>query len=485
MPFLTGDACRPYTHVCTAQLSAGICLQPFALQLARTRRLGADGTYDRHGIDDPAAKYEATPLVTHVSKEHNVDSTRKAAVKRVRTSTVALVNVPDGHKQELAKKLKLDLDESTPRPRAPSPPPSSGHASSGGSVASVADNPASSSTSHEPARAPGQATLNFGGGARLMCYVCKQMANRSQAEVQAKRGLQQCRLMQVKVYSDMKVTNTFFSCPYMRAALTEGDPNYAKMNKELGIAWIETEFALMMHLFKVVKQKKREQHGGYAFAQHQHDCVTLNNHKKYMATGEQFEFEEVNWTLCQGFKCVDSGTALGIGTCIVEHWAQAGGVREDYNSSMQDFADLAVARVLGFEEEGCLMHNEDKTGKWAIGVLERTKNKVVVDGFPQGKALIEKVRSACKEFTYETKRKELHGACLVCVPNSPQLNMKFDHNGTRVAAIKTMLGPPLRMINGMKLYIVTRMPMWPASESPMSSGRVQQSSMVFWASRRR
>jgi len=122
---------------------------------------------------------------------------------------------------------------------------------------------------------------------------------------------------------------------------------------------------------------------------------------------------------------------------------------------MQDFADLAVARELGVEEEGCTMHNDDKTARFAIGILEKTKNKEVVDGFPEGKALIEAVRNACKEFSYESKRKELHSACTLATPPSPELCMKLDHNETRVAAVRSMLQPPLRMINGMKLFRAT------------------------------
>ena len=42
---------------------------------------------------------------------------------------------------------------------------------------------------------------------------------------------------------------------------------------------------------------------------------------------------------------------------------------DDFASKIQDFADLKVARVMGFEEEGCQMHSEDKVGASATGTL--------------------------------------------------------------------------------------------------------------------
>ena len=46
--------------------------------------------------------------------------------------------------------------------------------------------------------------------------------------------------------------------------------------------------------------------------------------------------------------------------------------------AVEDFAALAVATFLHKEEEGCLMHNFDKIPRWGVGMLQRTKKKVLV-----------------------------------------------------------------------------------------------------------
>ena len=54
---------------------------------------------------------------------------------------------------------------------------------------------------------------------------------------------------------------------------------------------------------------------------------------------------------------------------------------------MEDFAALAVATAMEKESEGCMMHNLDKVARWALGLLEKTRNKVAVNPFPAGLAI--------------------------------------------------------------------------------------------------
>jgi len=89
-----------------------LCLATFALHLAKTNaktnQLEDDGeTYKRHGIDDVAAKYEVTPVTTHLSNAHELHSGRKQAGQNIRKACVALVTPPEGVQKELVKKLKL------------------------------------------------------------------------------------------------------------------------------------------------------------------------------------------------------------------------------------------------------------------------------------------------------------------------------------------------------------------------------------------
>ena len=84
-----------------------MCLATFALQLAKTNQLEDDReTHKRHGIDDVAAKYEVTPVTTHLYNALELHSGRKQA-QNIRKACVALVTPPEGVQKELVKKLKL------------------------------------------------------------------------------------------------------------------------------------------------------------------------------------------------------------------------------------------------------------------------------------------------------------------------------------------------------------------------------------------
>ena len=133
-------------------------------------------------------------------------------------------------------------------------------------------------------------------------------------------------------------------------------------------------------------------------------------------------------------------------------WGLHGMMRDDYNSKIQDFADLCVARVLSFIEEGCQMHNEDKVGSEAIGVLVKTKNKVEQNAFPAAVALIKMMREWAKHFVYENRRNELHTACDYVHPPAPKLKICIDKSKTRIAATKEMLTPMIRMHRGLKAH---------------------------------
>lgn len=56
------------------------------------------------------------------------------------------------------------------------------------------------------------------------------------------------------------------------------------------------------------------------------------------------------------------------------------------------------------------MHNENKTGNWAVGILEYTRKKKAVDPFPEGKALMATFREWAKQFRYQKGRAELEAA---------------------------------------------------------------------------
>jgi hypothetical protein len=53
---------------------------------------------------------------------------------------------------------------------------------------------------------------------------------------------------------------------------------------------------------------------------------------------------------------------------------------------MSDYAVLNVAVQFGHEREGCAMHNDDKCARYAVGDLQRTRRRRVVEPFEDGVA---------------------------------------------------------------------------------------------------
>ena len=131
-------------------------------------------------------------------------------------------------------------------------------------------------------------------------------------------------------------------------------------------------------------------------------------------------------------------------------WATCKLTRADFRSKIQDFADLAVARVLGFDAEGCQMHSGNKVGEWAVGSLTKSKNNVAVEPFPEGVALMADLHNAAKYYSYGKRLDELHSCCDVV--DAPKLKITIDHSKTRVSSKNRLLTPTLRMNRAMKLH---------------------------------
>ena len=138
------------------------------------------------------------------------------------------------------------------------------------------------------------------------------------------------------------------------------DADYAKMDKNRMPEWVQSEYDCARALIAAGAVESRDFHKGYPFAQHQHDCVTLKNGVKYVAVGHQMIVDFHNWTVCQGFrrvkaKCArreEESASHQMAAQLEEISADSEMQRQDYNSKIQDFADLAVAREMDFEEEG-------------------------------------------------------------------------------------------------------------------------------------
>ena len=236
------------------------------------------------------------------------------------------------------------------------------------------------------------------------------------------------------------------------------DPDFAKMDRNRMPEWVESEYGCARALVAQAVGDIRKFHRGNPFAQHQHDCVTLGNGAKYVAVGEQHIFGYINFTVCQGFSRVrakgsrkdDESASRQMAEQLWDISTDNSMQREDYNSKIQDFADLKVATEMDFDAEGCQMHNDDKVGASAIGALVRSAGKREVNPSPGGVSLMSTFREWAKTFIYESKRADLHVACEK--ENESKLCIAIDKSKTRVAAAKRLLTPMCRMNKGMKRH---------------------------------
>ena len=78
------------------------------------------------------------------------------------------------------------------------------------------------------------------------------------------------------------------------------------------------------------------------------------------------------------------------------------------------------------------MHDGNKVGLSATGTLTRSKNKVIVNPFPAGLALLALARKVATHFSYGSRLGILHDLGKGC--DAAKIKPKGDLNGTRVAA---------------------------------------------------
>ena len=387
-------------------------------------------TGDKFDPDAFDAQFETGKFSAHLAKEHSVLSKRKRLNCKEAIEAVA-------SNQPSAKRVKLvgqKIGGVTMTPPSKSSRSSETHSETPIDIKSDDDE---ADTEKQP-----KSELE-----KLSSWLVRGL---NQDQIKVRRAKQRAKIMCFYVYSDQKITGTMLTGAEFRDMLCEGDPNYAKLDERQAQAWVELEYELGKAFFQYATQQNRELHEGNPFAQDQHDCVTLKNHKKYSAHGMQMIFEYINWTLCMGFKPCPGGLAPQVKAQCEGVWSAMTVSRSDFCSKIQDFADLAVARELGFEEEGCQMHSGDKVGSWAIGKLTKSKNKVPVEPFPDGVALMSDLGEFAKHYSYGTRLAELHNCCDVV--DSPKLKITIDHNTTRVNSKGRLLLPMMRMNKGLKLH---------------------------------
>ena len=109
------------------------------------------------------------------------------------------------------------------------------------------------------------------------------------------------------------------------------------------------------------------------------------------------------------------------------------------------------------------MHNADKTNRSGIGDLTRSKNKKVINPFPDG----QKFRKACHNigvhFAYGHRIDDMHA--LYPIVHAPRLCIRTDLNETRCSAFYGLIYSLVCMNRGLKHYALLH-PEYPNATLP-------------------
>ena len=231
--------------------------------------------------------------------------------------------------------------------------------------------------------------------------------------------------------------------------------------------FIEAEYEVFLKFTRNIVAAKQKQSKANKFGQVIHDGVTLENGNTYQSIGLQFvdPWWRGNIVLCLGCRRSVVNTDVVVAELVrrVVLEVTAKEVSEIVSLAVQDGAALGVARQLDMDEvEGCDMHDGDKIGQAAIGELVRTRMKVPINPFTDGKEIVTKFHKMSTHFSSAAKRRELLKAIVARHPDVPDVKVQVDHNDTRVAARHGLLFSSLRMKKAMEIYNVEHQPeSWP------------------------
>ena len=123
------------------------------------------------------------------------------------------------------------------------------------------------------------------------------------------------------------------------------------------------------------------------------------------------------------------------------------------NSCVQDVAARGVGTELNLASTDCSMHQGDKPGRSAIGLLVRSRKKTVINPFDKGFALYEKAHKMAAHFSYGSRRSKLME--IARSVNGPVIRLKLDLNTTRISAERDLFFSELRMNKSLKMYCTT------------------------------
>ena len=126
-----------------------------------------------------------------------------------------------------------------------------------------------------------------------------------------------------------------------------------------------------------------------------------------------------------------------------------------FGMSVQDAAATKIAKDMGFEVETCDMHDSDKVGASVVGELTRRKFGIEVNQFPEGLALLGKLRDQAKHFASSHTNRQRYEQVLNLHSNLPKTNLKRDLCKTRISSVFYLVRSSLRLKRALTIYCET------------------------------
>ena len=225
------------------------------------------------------------------------------------------------------------------------------------------------------------------------------------------------------VYGRQRISKATFDDSYFKDAMMGSNKNRSMLSKDQLEQYVRAEFSLFIVFLKFIVKKKLAQTMGNAFAQGLHDGVTLGNHKGYESLG--IDVVDTDWErnlpICVGFREKPQradGTFDGTDKAVAALFEDTLQTRAGYSlktimaGMRSDRAATGVARQLGLEVEGCLMHDVDKLGQSLVGsLLRRDMTKPIgrnghrpyANPFPEGIMLMKKAKSMGHYYSFGSR----------------------------------------------------------------------------------
>ena len=230
------------------------------------------------------------------------------------------------------------------------------------------------------------------------------------------------------------------------------------MNRAQFFRHVDTEDAWVKKCLKEMIVKKHINCKGNPFMQYIHDATTLDNSQIYLAIGAQFVPDDWSKNIVVALDFVPTKSTTGDACKILIENAFKACTSLEFDkvcsSGVQDKAALKTAELLGLEKESCDMHDGDKIGKSAIGELVRSRNRVPVNPFNEGKAVVKKFQDQAKHFHSNPSNQGKLDNLLDRNKDLPNAKIQRDLNETRISARWNLLCSSLRMKKPMRLYEV-------------------------------